>query len=66
MKVVVGSKTVDLVSVGVVGVSLDEIGERFLMRRKRIWVGEFGVREDGGDGGLGEITAESSGSDGGG
>lgn len=65
MKVVVGSDTVDLVSVGVIGVSLDEIGEGFLMRRERIWVDEFGVREDGGDRGLGEMTAESGGCDGG-
>lgn len=66
MKVVVGSDAVNLVTVGVIGISLDEIGERFLEGRKRIWVGEMSVRENGGGGGLSEITAESGGSDGGG
>lgn len=66
MKVVVGSDAVDLVSVGVIGVSLDEIGEGFLKGRERVWVGELSIRENGGDGGLGEIAAESGGSDDGG
>lgn len=64
MKVVVGSDAVDLASVRVIRVSLDEIGEGFLKGRERIWIAELGVRENSGDGGLSEITAESGRSDG--